>query len=1043
MPTAVRPLSFVSAAAPPGPSAPHHRHRGSGRFVAQPAPSLVPGAAVPPPFSRPASRRLSAPPSASAAVTAPSYPPRPPSSAALAALHELGPDIFADADDDEHSGDATGNGAAAGGGDFDDADDDRPLTVIQHRHQLASLRSASSTSSYASSSATFHPDPLRPPPTPLPSPTPPVVPDAGPDGPLQSPAQTQPSISSAAIGVAAGVLGGSSSNNASVPPLSADQRHAAALPPPQPRRAIEPADPFDSGSESVVSVSSVSKPSSQLPSSLRRPINGSVVSATITTAATAATSAIAASPGTAPSSVFSRSPSPSVSSAVSARAVSGAVPQPAARPAKVEPEVVKDEARRVTVLLPHITPEVDRDFRAGRDLLAHVGGQTRRKQLETFTVAVKRLEAAANSGPHPEAMRLLADAVYSPPSPLASTTKATEWTRQRAALLDTPLGMLLQATALFLGTLAQLEGTSGTAHFASAAGLPRSLPLLDGAANPKDGECADLLQRAAELELPAAMHEHGVYLAETGRRTDGVAWIRRAAEAGHHLSAAWLARAKEPGPRPAPAAAVGSAAGSAAHAQIPGGAGRLHRAASSSELADARRLDEMETTLQLALDPNLRAAIRSIEWGFYASGILQVQAMATLERNELAARFLDPDTSFLSPSGRNNAVVMYHLGQHQAARGDAAGAVKWYRRSADAGYHEAMVTLAAFLVVGDGSGGSGGAGAGVAGVGPADPGQAMAWLMKAWEAGHNKDAALALGEAYTKGVGVAPDPVKAVRWYARAWEAGRSPEAAFAVGLAFATGRTPGAVPWAKWRDAMQAAADAAAAAAAVASDPEQHANAHAPAAVPPLPPSGIFADVLFPRTATGSAASPSAVTSAGYTSVMPDSLPFSPRPAENASAAAARLAGARGLAHAASVPNLAGDAGGDSRAVRRVGAPAVATAAAAATVAAAVAVAVDPVKAALWYRRAVDQSGHARACNNLGELYMTGRGVVRDDVVGFFLFKRAAIAGLAEAEYNVGRCYREGRGCTRDEALAMAWFKKAEAKGIAEATAALSSTSS
>ena len=50
---------------------------------------------------------------------------------------------------------------------------------------------------------------------------------------------------------------------------------------------------------------------------------------------------------------------------------------------------------------------------------------------------------------------------------------------------------------------------------------------------------------------------------------------------------------------------------------------------------------------------------------------------------------------------------------------------------------------------------------------------------------------MALGEAYTKGIGVPSDPSKALKWYINAWNSGKFPEAAFSCGLAYASGFTP------------------------------------------------------------------------------------------------------------------------------------------------------------------------------------------------------------------------------------------------------------
>ncbi|ORY41894.1 HCP-like protein, partial [Rhizoclosmatium globosum] len=67
-------------------------------------------------------------------------------------------------------------------------------------------------------------------------------------------------------------------------------------------------------------------------------------------------------------------------------------------------------------------------------------------------------------------------------------------------------------------------------------------------------------------------------------------------------------------------------------------------------------------------------------------------------------------------------------------------------------------------------------------------GQSVAWFMKAWASSQHKDAAMALGDAFTKGIGVPADPQKAVLWYSRAWDAGL-PEAMYNLGRCYRDGR--------------------------------------------------------------------------------------------------------------------------------------------------------------------------------------------------------------------------------------------------------------
>ena len=57
---------------------------------------------------------------------------------------------------------------------------------------------------------------------------------------------------------------------------------------------------------------------------------------------------------------------------------------------------------------------------------------------------------------------------------------------------------------------------------------------------------------------------------------------------------------------------------------------------------------------------------------------------------------------------------------------------------------------------------------------------------------------------------------------------------------------------------------------------------------------------------------------------------------------------------------------------------------------------------AAKWYRRAADQ-GNGEAQNNLGYLYMTGKGVHQDEAEALTLWRRAAAQGCTYAEQNLG----------------------------------------
>ncbi|KAJ3194385.1 hypothetical protein HK101_002858 [Irineochytrium annulatum] len=645
----------------------------------------------------------------------------------------------------------------------------------------------------------------------------------------------------------------------------------------------------------------------------------------------------------------------------------------------IDPEMTDDQLfpngitpSDINAVAPDRAPHPDDDYFEGKRLF----------DTKQFDRAVNKLEQAAAACNHVEAMKVLAECYV--PSRLANASKAAEWTKRRLAVMGTPEGMLQHA--MFLK---KWRGGG-------------------------DGESIVLIRQAADMGHAPAMHEFGLFLRSCGKGDQAMAWFHRAAEMGHVASEEPIAEGYEEG--------IGVMADPVAGAAW---RARVTARKKEEEVAKAKREEEQrEITKKLreensrrrevraqedrlrmgkeqdaiarrAMDKPLNAAVRNIEWGFCVGGIEQLHALAN-QGNVDARDYLDPDRSTLTIKF---PMAMFYMGQHHASHADPHAAAKWYRRSAEAGYHEAMVTFAAYLIVGKG-------------LEMPDPGQAMVWLMKAWEVGKNREAALALGEAYTKGIGVMPDPVKAVKWYTRAWEEGGYAEAAFAVGLACATGFTPGAVDPSQWSHAGHGG------------DPNLNQSLDARTVVKKEEqrddPS---AEAEAPETATGGGdgAAAKGLDRSKNRSVENLSDNRSRQPSLTSKTSTPNLQGSpsqSGSASLASSPVFS-----PKRVLRNM-----------------TAVKQDVVMASVWYRRAADK-GHSRASNNLGELFMTGRGVPRDDHVGFALFRRAALAGLPEAEYNIGRCYREGRGCSPNEDMAVSWFVKAEEKGIPEATKALAMT--
>jgi TPR repeat protein len=72
-----------------------------------------------------------------------------------------------------------------------------------------------------------------------------------------------------------------------------------------------------------------------------------------------------------------------------------------------------------------------------------------------------------------------------------------------------------------------------------------------------------------------------------------------------------------------------------------------------------------------------------------------------------------------------------------------------------------------------------------------------------------------------------------------------------------------------------------------------------------------------------------------------------------------------------------------------------------------------DNADAERWYRRAAER-GFAEAQNNLGLMYVLGRGVPQDDAEAVKWFRRAAEQGYAPAQNNLGQMRRQGRGVTK-----------------------------
>lgn len=81
---------------------------------------------------------------------------------------------------------------------------------------------------------------------------------------------------------------------------------------------------------------------------------------------------------------------------------------------------------------------------------------------------------------------------------------------------------------------------------------------------------------------------------------------------------------------------------------------------------------------------------------------------------------------------------------------------------------------------------------------------------------------------------------------------------------------------------------------------------------------------------------------------------------------------------------------------------------------------------------------GQASAQCQLGDYYMNGQYVPKDDVEAVEWYKKAAMQGMAEAQYKLGLCYSLGTGVQKNHDSAAQWYIKAAEQGNREAQNAL-----
>jgi len=97
-----------------------------------------------------------------------------------------------------------------------------------------------------------------------------------------------------------------------------------------------------------------------------------------------------------------------------------------------------------------------------------------------------------------------------------------------------------------------------------------------------------------------------------------------------------------------------------------------------------------------------------------------------------------------------------------------------------------------------------------------------------------------------------------------------------------------------------------------------------------------------------------------------------------------------------------------------------------------------DYAEAVRWYRLAAKQRiANVNAQFNLGNMYVTGRGVTQDYAEAVRWYRLAAKRGDPRAQLNLGIMHGTGQGVPQDDATAHIWFNIAAANGASNAAPA------
>lgn len=93
-----------------------------------------------------------------------------------------------------------------------------------------------------------------------------------------------------------------------------------------------------------------------------------------------------------------------------------------------------------------------------------------------------------------------------------------------------------------------------------------------------------------------------------------------------------------------------------------------------------------------------------------------------------------------------------------------------------------------------------------------------------------------------------------------------------------------------------------------------------------------------------------------------------------------------------------------------------------------------DLARAAALYGQAADR-GYPKSMCALGNLYVAGRGVPKDEAKGAALCRQAAERGEPDAQTDLGNLYLQGIGVPHDVVQARHWYELATAQGQPNAT--------